>query len=384
MAKLASVDLPSESTSIEERLQTLHDELLAELPGVARIALAVYDEKTDSLKTFAHSTRQGTPLLRHEAKLAQVPSLKELATHRRDRVISDTAVLAGLPTRHSQAVAGNWGSSYTRPIFEGQRLRGFLFFDAVERAYFAPPVVLRLAVYSELMTLMLASSLFPARLLHSAVEVASTMSHERDPETGAHLDRMSRYSRLVALGVAQQYELSDVFIEHVLLFAPLHDIGKVAIPDHILLKTSRLNPEEFAVMKTHVTRGGEIVDRLLERLSLRDEKENTMLRNIVLGHHEAWDGSGYPHGLRGETIPIEARIVAVADVYDALTSERPYKAAWSADAAYAYLRERAGKHFDARCVTAMEGARATVEEIRHTFVDAPGAIRLREGYVPEL
>jgi len=370
--------------SIEERLRTLHFGLRAEFGGVSRIAVAVYDHKTDGLKTFVHSTIEGETLIRHEVKLADVPSLRELADQHRDRVISDTSVLAASKTTHSQLVVANWGSSYTMPLYEGTRLRGFLFFDAVERGYFTPTRVLRLAVYAELMAMVLSSSLFPVRLLHSALEVASAVSHERDPETGAHLDRMSRYARLVALGIAEAHGLDDLYIEQILMFAPLHDIGKVAIPDHILLKPGRLTAEELVVMRTHVTRGAEMVERVLGSVNMRQGAQGTMLCNIVLGHHESWDGSGYPAGKRGVEIPLEARIVSVADVYDALTSERPYKAAWSADEAYRYLRERAGVLFDPDCVTALEQARSKVEEIRQTFLDAPGALRLREGYDTEL
>lgn len=370
--------------SIEERLRSLHFELRAEFAGVSRIAVAVYDHKTDGLTTFVHSTIEGETLVHHQVKLADVPSLRELAEHHRDRIIADTSVLADSPTKHSQLVVENWGSSYTRPLYEGSRLRGFLFFDAVERGYFTPAMVLRLAVYAELMTMVLSSILFPVRLLRSALEVASAVSHQRDPETGAHLDRMSRYARIVALGVAEAHGLDDLYIEHILMFSPLHDIGKVGIPDHILLKPGRLTADELVIMRTHVTRGAEMVERVLGSVNMRQGTQGTMLCNIVLGHHECWDGSGYPAGKRGVEIPLEARIVTVADVYDALTSERPYKAAWSADEAYRYLRERAGILFDPDCVTALEQARGSVEEIRRTFLDAPGALRLREGYEPEL
>jgi HD-GYP domain-containing protein (c-di-GMP phosphodiesterase class II) len=370
--------------SIEARLQEIHLDLRIELPGIVRIAVAIYDRKTDTLKTFVHSTVGSEPLTRHEAKLAEVPSLLALATNRKDRIITDTTALASSTKRHSQVVAKHWGSSYTRPLFEGNRLRGFLFFDAVEKGYFTPAIVLHLAVYAELMAMILASSLFPMRLLHSALEVASAVSHERDPETGAHLDRMSRYARLIALGVADKHGLIDVRIEQILMYSPLHDIGKVAIPDHILLAAHRLDERELVIMRTHVTRGADMIDRLLARVGMSEAPEGTMLRNIVLRHHESWDGSGYPDGLKGEEIPLEARIVTVADVFDALTSVRPYKPAWTSDDAYAYLEERSGAMFDRDCVAAMVRARSTVEEIRQTFLDAPEAARLREGYDAEL
>lgn len=370
--------------TIDSKIRDLHDGLRVDLPGVARIAVAVYDQKTDTLKTFAHSTVGGEPLVRHEARLSQVPSLRELAERQRDRVVQDTSMFEAAPTRHSRWLARTWGSSYTRPLFDGNRLRGFVFFDAVDRGYFTQPVVLRLTVYSELIGLLLASSLFPARLLHSAMEIAATVSRERDPETGAHLDRMSRYARLVAIGLADKHGLEDNDIEHILLFAPLHDIGKVAVPDAVLLKPGRLTPDEFEVMKTHVSKGAEIVAQLSKRVSQMHARQRDMLTNIVLRHHEAWDGSGYPDGLKRDAIPLEARIVAVADVFDALTSHRPYKAPWTPEAAYAYLRERSGVTFDPDCVAALERASGAVEEIRRTFADDENSVRLREGYEPEL
>ena len=164
----------------------------------------------------------------------------------------------------------------------------------------------------------------------------------RDPETGAHIQRMAHYSRLIAARLG----LSGADQELILQAAPMHDIGKIGIPDGILLKPGVLTREEFSIMKTHAQIG----------FDLLDGSESTILQAaalIALTHHEKLDGSGYPRGLRGEEIPLFGRIVAVADVFDALTSERPYKRAWPVERAQAFLRDGAGAHFDTHCVSAL-------------------------------
>lgn len=369
--------------SIEDQITALHDNLRAEIAGVVRMAVAVYDAKTDALKTFVNSTEGGSPLVHYEAKLAEVPSLAELAEGRRDRVVDDLSIFEDSATEHSQILLQRYGSSYTKPLYEDDHLRGFVFFDAVDRGFFTPSVVQRLSIYADLVGLLVAKSLFPAKILRSVVEVTSQVTHVRDPETGAHLDRMTRYARIITLALADEEQLTDSFVEYLFLFAPLHDIGKVGIPDSVLLKPGRLTEAEFEIMKTHVVRGTDMIERVLGDVGVEGLPHVSMLRNVVRHHHEAWDGSGYPDGLAGSSIPLEARIVTVADVFDALTSERPYKKAWSFDDAYAHLQEQAGKRFDARCVRALVDAAEEARSIRERFKDAPPAVH-REGYSDEL
>jgi response regulator RpfG family c-di-GMP phosphodiesterase len=164
----------------------------------------------------------------------------------------------------------------------------------------------------------------------------------RDPETGAHLIRMARYAGIIAehLGMSEQEQ------QMIREGAPLHDIGKVGIPDAILLKKGRLSDEEMAVMRTHPQLGADI-------LKGSESPQMQIAAAIALSHHEKYDGSGYPYGLVGDAIPLCGRIVAVADVFDALTSCRPYKAAWETSAAAEFLADGSGKHFDPECVTAL-------------------------------
>lgn len=166
----------------------------------------------------------------------------------------------------------------------------------------------------------------------------------KDNETGQHILRMSEFSRMLAKAAG----LSDFDAETILHAAPMHDIGKIGIPDYVLLKPGKLNAEEWEIMKTHVTIGERI-------LSGSDFPLMIVAKNIALTHHEKWDGTGYPQGLKGKDIPIEGRICALCDVFDALASDRPYKKAWPTEEIMEYIKEQSGRHFDPDLVTLFEG-----------------------------
>jgi two-component system response regulator RpfG len=194
------------------------------------------------------------------------------------------------------------------------------------------------------------------RVLSSLQEV-----EYRDLGTGIHLLRMSHYAELIAEALGLPEEEANILT----LAAPLHDIGKIGIPDAVLLKRSSLTDEEFAVMRRHPLIGYEI---------LRDSPSRFVQMGalIALRHHERWDGSGYPDGLKGEDIPQAARIVAVADVFDALTSERPYKRAWSADEAFDYIQANRGTLFDPSCVDVLLANQPRILDILHAKLAPPG------------
>ncbi|WP_189012226.1 HD domain-containing phosphohydrolase [Deinococcus malanensis] len=165
----------------------------------------------------------------------------------------------------------------------------------------------------------------------------------RDDDTGDHMNRVA----MTAAGIARELKLPDDTVSLIRRAAPMHDVGKIGISDSILLKPGRLTPEEFEVVKSHTTIGAGILEGGHSPLV-------TVAEEIARTHHERWDGTGYPSGLVGEAIPITGRIVAVADVLDALTSDRPYKRAWPFEAAMAEIRAQAGRHFDPRVVAALE------------------------------
>jgi two-component system, response regulator RpfG len=180
----------------------------------------------------------------------------------------------------------------------------------------------------------------------------------RDEETGNHVIRMAKISRLIA----EELKLSDEDCDVIELASPMHDIGKVGIPDHILLKPGILTADEREIMKRHPRIGFDI-------LKDSPSKYLRMGSIIALGHHEKFDGGGYPSALSGEDIPLAARIVAVADVFDALSSVRPYKQAWRIPDAVAYLKQQRGQQFDPRCVDALTRQLDKVLAIREKFQD---------------
>ncbi len=186
----------------------------------------------------------------------------------------------------------------------------------------------------------------------------SKAAEYRDPETGGHILRMAHYSRHIARCMGLSVEQQDLL----LAAAPMHDIGKVGTPDMILLKPGRLTEAEMVIMKQHAVIGFEI-------LSSGSSSLMQVAAAIAHTHHEKFDGSGYPRGLVGEAIPLFGRIVAVADVFDALTSERPYKKAWSIEAAVQLLNDGKGKHFDPACVEAFLSEWDEVLKIKQRFVD---------------
>ncbi len=188
----------------------------------------------------------------------------------------------------------------------------------------------------------------------------SKAAEYRDPETGYHIYRMAHFAALIAKNMG----FSEAEQTMLLKAAPMHDVGKMGIPDHILLKPGRLTPEELVIMRRHAQIGAKILEGSQSPLL-------QLAAQIALTHHERIDGQGYPNGLRGNDIPVQGRITAVADVFDALTSQRPYKPGWPLDKAVAYLKEHAGTHFDPACVAAFLLDWDSVLSIRDTFKDAP-------------
>ena len=207
--------------------------------------------------------------------------------------------------------------------------------DYITKPVSAPIVKARVRTH---LSLVRADELRETRL--QIIQRLGLAAEYKDNETGLHVIRMSHYSQVLALSMGW----SDAAAEELLAAAPMHDIGKIGIPDAIMLKPGPLTPEEWVIMKRHPLIGAEIIGDHPSSL-LR------MARNIAVAHHEKFDGSGYPHGLAGDAIPIEARIVAVADVFDALTTARPYKKAWSVEDALKTIQEGAGQHFDPDIVT---------------------------------
>jgi putative two-component system response regulator len=196
------------------------------------------------------------------------------------------------------------------------------------------------------------------RSYRDAIKMLAIAGHYNDTDTGLHVWRMAAYARMLA----EKTGMPEQDCAQIERAAPMHDMGKIGIPDSVLRKPGKLNDEEWAVMKIHPQIGHEILSRSSAPVF-------RLAAEISLHHHEQWDGSGYPEGLSGEDISLPSRIVAIADVFDALTTKRPYKEPWSMDKAFNYLAEKAGTQFDPELIEIFCKCRNEVEEIKEKYRD---------------
>ena len=225
--------------------------------------------------------------------------------------------------------------------------------DYISKPVSAPIVKARVRTH---LSLVRAEVLRQTRL--NIVQALGMAAEYKDNETGLHVIRMSHFSRIIALEAG----LSPDEAEELLHAAPMHDVGKIGIPDAILQKPGKLDENEWLIMQKHPEIGAQIIGE-------HNASMLQMARRIALGHHEKWDGSGYPAGLAGDDIPIEARIVAIADVFDALTSVRPYKKAWTVEDAVALIREQSGRHFDPQLVECFIRRLDEINQIRERWAE---------------
>ena len=368
------LDALNRSTSLEQKLASIHEALYTQIEFVDRISVVAYDPATDLLKTFLASSPAGNHLVRYEARLADTPSLVDILRVGRPRLVRDLELFRHGSHLHTRIIAEegyHW--SYTVPMYLDGSFWGFVFFNSHTRGELPEPALRTLDVYAHLISAIVTAEMLSVRILSAAIKTAHDMVHFRDPETGGHIDRMARYARLIAqhLAATGVASLDDAAIERIFEFAPLHDIGKLALPDRILLKPARLSDAEREEMKQHTVRGLEMIDAIAHNFGMEQLDGLDLLRHIAESHHETMDGRGYPHGLRDAEIPLEARIVAVADVFDALTSARPYKPSWTDAEAFAWMRKLSRSKFDEDCVDALLANEQKVKEIQAQFQD-PG------------
>ncbi|MDH5370545.1 MAG: HD domain-containing protein [Gammaproteobacteria bacterium] len=353
---------------LQEKIIAAHKSISELFPFIVRIAITIYDPETTMLKTYLHSSGDHNPLENYQALLDDAPSLKEILKQGLPRVANNLLTFEDGEHEHTKRIGREgYAASYTMPMFNDGVFFGFIFFNANKKDVFTEQVLRQVDIYGHMISLTVLNELTSIYTLTAAVKSTGRITHVRDPETGSHLDRMSRYSRIIATELAAKYHLNDAYIEHIFMFSPLHDIGKIGIPDNILLKPTMLDKNEKSIMQTHARKGREMIDDLLQDFGLENFEYIEVLRNIAEFHHETVNGKGYPSGIKGDDIPLEARIVAVADIFDALTSARPYKEAWSNEKAIQTLKKLSGETLDQDCVNALTKNIAQVEKIQKQF-----------------
>ena len=223
-----------------------------------------------------------------------------------------------------------------------------------------------------------------ATIQHVTIAALTALAETRDNETGNHIQRTQHYVRALALRLQNHPRFASFLtastIEMLFRSAPLHDIGKVGIPDRILLKPGRFEPEEMAIMKTHTTLGRDVIEQA-ERLIGAKVGFLTIAKEIAYSHQEKWDGSGYPEGLAGEAIPVSARLMALADVYDAIISRRVYKEGMSHASAVHIISQGRGQHFDPDIVDAFLAILDEFQDIAARYADSDADLQKKQDYL---
>ena len=298
-------------------------------------------------------------------------SLGQVLQSGQPRVINDLPVyLAGRPLAwyNRQLLEAGIRSSITFPLYSGGVPVGIIFFSSNQAHSYTPRHLRFLHLLANSLTLSLEKNILMDDMIVGSTLALATLAEERDDSTGRHLQRMKCYSRFIAELLSRDASFADRvnfdYIRSIDRFSPLHDIGKVAIPDRILLKPGRLTSEEFAVMKGHTTYGARVLRRADETVRRMGRSVFGIGIEIAQSHHERWDGRGYPQGLKGPEIPLSARIVSVADVFDALTSRRVYKEAFDFDKSVGMILQSSGKQFDPAIIHIV---REHLEELRQTY-----------------
>jgi HD-GYP domain-containing protein (c-di-GMP phosphodiesterase class II) len=335
------------------------------------VAVWIFDNQENSIKSYLSSNKNSDLLEHTEINVDSIDgfieSTKDTKNRRQVRYLSEFSE----NVFDKKLVEAGYKSSYLTFIFDDGDLIGLVSLVSKAKERFdSLSVRTQSDAAVKLIELFVINEVHSIEKLKGTVQSLKDVAILRDNETGEHLERMSRYSRIIALELSDVFNISDEDVENIYQCASLHDIGKVAIPDNILLKQGKLTKLEFQEMKKHTSIGKEIISRVLDNLHLKNSHFSTLLVNIVVSHHENWDGSGYPAGLKGEEIPFEARIVRVADAYDALTSERPYKKAWSHEETIEYIRESSGTLFCPICAKVTVGLADKLITIQQKYKEA--------------
>ena len=253
------------------------------------------------------------------------------------------------------------------PLILNDIVFGYLFFSSLEENnYSESDLKLGVKIAQEISGI-LNTTYLTKKIFISMTNAFANLVEKKDNDTGDHILRMTHYSRIIAEGLMNhknpEYDVNQSFVNDIINYAPVHDIGKVGIPDSILKKPGKLTIEERKIMETHAIIGGDILNEVEEDLKIFDRDFFKMAMEIARGHHEKWDGSGYPRGLSASDIPLEARIVAIADVFDALSSKRVYKDDFGFEKSVEIINEGSGKHFDPELVKVFNNSLEEIEII---------------------
>jgi HD-GYP domain-containing protein (c-di-GMP phosphodiesterase class II) len=367
----------NQNSSFNEILQYIYHSFSSFIP-YTYIGIAMITDEGDNIKAaygFSSQKLKGLPY----DLLGKKTSLKETSLGRvietgEPRIINDLEkYAASKDMKYYNKVILDAGirSSITLPLKFNNKPIGIIFFSSKLKNIYKDEHVKFLQTITNSISIAFQKNIFIEELLYSSILALAKLAESRDEDTGDHLYRMKIYSRVIAQFLYEDSKYKDYinieYIENIERFSPLHDIGKVGIRDKILLKPGKLTTEEFEEMKHHAVYGAEVLRAADENMSKNGKSLFKLGIEIAEAHHEKWDGAGYPKGKKGEEIPLSARIVAVADVFDALTSKRPYKEPFTIEQAYEILIEGSGKHFDPEIIRVFVKNKDSIVKLYNDF-----------------
>ncbi|MGE5329914.1 MAG: HD domain-containing phosphohydrolase [Deltaproteobacteria bacterium] len=370
---LKLVKVISSGTNFEETLEFVFHSFQEHIP-YNRIGIGLIDKLSDTVYCQAVHSDNSTVLKSGFTSFSKDTTVMEVVASGKPRIIDDLREYIKIRP-HSKTtkllLEENVLSSITLPLYVNDSPIGVVFFSS-----YLPNVYKKEHIeFLEQIATFLAISIEKNILINDLILVSITglakLVESKDSETGFHIERIKNYSETIARQLAKNEAyrdiLNDHYIQEISDFAPIHDIGKVGIADGILLKPARLSPEEFEVMKKHTIIGAEVLRKSGSNMAKKDKHYFSTAIDIAIGHHEKVNGKGYPFGLSGEQIPISAKIVAVADVFDALTSKRVYKEPVALKASYDIIASEVGASFDPDVVNAFLKCEKQITNIYSQF-----------------
>ncbi len=359
------MEMINSSHSFNDSLENIFKTFSKYVP-YTHIGIALFKDDQSTILTASYGVSDpiheglGAALAGHSTDIRE-SSLYRIIENGQPRVINDyDEYFKTRPIRGYSHIILNYGikSAITLPLMADDKHIGFIFFSSAEKNVYNKTHVQFLKTLSNAIAIAMEKNVMVDELLYSSILALAKMAEARDEDTGDHLQRMKSnvvlLTQLLSENSDYKSQLTPQMINDISKFSPMHDIGKVGIPDGILLKPGKLTVEEFETMKTHAAYGADVLRTAEANIVKRGRSMFSEGIAIAIGHHEKWDGSGYPNGLSGEEIPLSARIVAVADVFDALMSNRPYKKAFSFEKSVEIIINGKGTHFDPVIVDVFE------------------------------
>lgn len=354
--------------TLQERLALFVSSVQRIHPEIIGIAVTHVDDH-DNLYSVYRSPGYGDNFPTFIESISQSPRLNKMRSSFEPSIIDNMLSHQSSVKRiHLRLLQSNCISSMACPIYTNGTFIGVLFINAKVKDFFSDKVNY-FTTFSIIITLLIADDFNNKKAFHSIVKTVLLLSHHKDPETQNHLKRVAEYSRLIGLYLAKKRKCDGNFVDSVYHFSDMHDIGKSLIPEEILYSTKIYTDEEREIMNQHPELGCQLLTNILTTFKYDNHQELNIILNIIRHHHERYDGKGYPAKLKGNDIPLEARIVTVADVIDALLSHRPYKKPWSIEDIELYLINGSGTLFDPLCVDAILHSLDKITLIQNRYPD---------------